>query len=731
MATLALAIGAEEERLRKEAEEAERRRKEAEEAERRRKEAEEAERRRKEAEEERRRKEAEEERIKQERMATLALVIGAEETRRRREAEEERIKQERMATFALVIGAEEERRRRDEEKITAILSVVLASMSKDKNSRLFDYINVLFIKNFESLSTIINNAKKILFYYICYNSVNIYIASYFTTAKDEEKTLLKTYIELKNKINKLKELKELQSNKENIKTLVSDARTDFYDIPKQKTDRKDKRTDKAAANSFLSNITKFQEYYIKQISGYADYIDYITKISDELFIAQNSKLVENCKNCSTYVRSLVDYEQSILKDIQNGVTEDIVKKANEIGSKLIKSVTNNYLVRRLKTLINIYNKINNTKNNFYKVCKIDNNLILDNNTKNNQFDNYEIKTNCRKYIGIDNGGTDIIWYVDLFKFLNDNFMAQTLDLDTKIDTFITSKIKPENRKTLVINTNDKVYDKQQFTTDLDNVNNSYENINNYLINLNILKNHFLLNIMSLKDQIFENNDNNNITELLEIKQKIKEKLKSDKTIGTGFDLKKYDNYDNDNVYCETHTDDINTTKELEKIGLSQTQYELSPYLQHIYEKCFPDSKKDEDKLFKNNFHFLMIVPHIRKKIFDSMSPDLKECIIKKINESLDQYNVNDNNDNDNDNDNDSDSEFILNNKANINNLNLTITDNNIYDLQNIFDDIKSKIPEIEEKSSSISIVNNNQGQVEGVDINSVVQKQKPVNNLRA
>ena len=225
----------------------------------------------------------------------------------------------------------------------------------------------------------------------------------------------------------------------------------------------------------------------------------------------------------------------------------------------------------------------------------------------------------------------------------------------------------------------------------------------------------------MKDQVVENNDNNNLTELLEIKQKIKEKLIFDKNIGTGFDLKKYDNDNINNVYCETHTDDTNTTKELEKIGLSQTQSELSPYLQHIYEKCFPDSNKDEDKLFKNNFHFLMIVPYIREKIFDGMPPGLKDCIIKKINESLKQYNVNNNNVNNN--------EFILNDQSNITDLNLRITDNEIFDLQNIFDDINIKITEIEDKSTSTSIVNNDQGQGEGINMKPA-QKQGRL-NLRA
>jgi hypothetical protein len=70
----------------------------------------------------------------------------------------------------------------------------------------------------------------------------------------------------------------------------------------------------------------------------------------------------------------------------------------------------------------------------------------------------------------------------------------------------------------------------------------------------------------------------------------------------------------------------------------------------------------------------------------------------------------------------------LNNQANISSL--TITDNNIYDLQNIFDDINSKTPEIEENLSSISIVNNNEGPTEGVDMKPP-QKQGRVNNLRA
>ena len=734
MAILALVVGAEAERLRKEEDE-ERRKKEEEE------------RIKQErmtimalvigAEEERRRKEAEEERIKKEKMAIMALVVGAdierrrkeadaEEKRRRREAEEERIKQERMTTLALVIGEEEERRRREEEerrrreekKLSAILSVVLASMSKDKNSRLFDYINVLFIKNNKSLSTIIDNAKKILFYYICYKSVNIYIDSYFTTTKAEEKTLLKTYIELKNKINKLK---ELQNNTETIKTLVSDARIDFYDIAKNKSKRKSERTEKEAANSFFSNIKKFQEYYIKKISGYADYIDYIITISDELFTKKHKKLVDNCKNGSKYVRSLVDYEKIILSDITKSSVNKTVKEtksfADEIGKKLTTvSDDHNYLKTRLKLLVNLYNKINNTKSDFHNVCSIDNNLILDNNIKNKNFDNALITTKCREYIGIDNGGRDSIWYVDLFQFLNDNFMAESLILETNIDNFINDKIKTDNRKTLVINTNDTLYDKQFNNKDLNDVNNPRENISDYLTKLNILKNNFLLNITDLKDQVVENN-NINITEMLEIKQKIKEKLKSDKNIGTGFDSKKYDNNNINNVYCETHIDDTNTTKELEKIGFSKIQSELSPYLQHIYEKCFSDSNKDEDKLFKNNFHFLMIVPYIREKIFDGISPELKECIIKKINESLNQYNVNNNNVNNNNvnnnnvNNNVNDSEFILNNQANI--TDLTITDNNIYDLQNIFDDINSKITEIEEKSTNTSIVNNDQGQGEG------------------
>ena len=493
MAILALVVGSEAERRRKEAEEEEERRKKKEE-----------ERIKQErmtimalvigAEEERRRKEAEEERIKKEKMAIMALVVGAdierrrkeadaEEKRRRREAEEERIKQERMTTLALVIGEEEERRRRQEEerrrreekKISAILSVVLASMSKDKNSSVFDYINVLFIKNNKSLSTIIDNAKKILFYYICYNSVNIYIDSYFTTTKAEEKPLLETYIELKNKINKLK---ESQNNTEHITTLVSDARIDFYDIAKQKTDRKDKRTDKAAANSFFSNIKKFQEYYIKKISGYADYIDYIITISDELFTKKHKKLVDNCKNGSKYVRSLVDYEKIILSDItKSSGNKESTKIADEIGKKLT-TVTGRYAIylkTRLKLLINIYNKINNTTSNFHKVCEIDNNLILDNRKKNDDFDKDEIVTNCRKYIGIDNGGKnnvgkDSIWYVDLFQFLNDNFMAESLILETNIDTFINDKIKTDNRKTLVINTNDTLYDKQFNNKDLNDVN---------------------------------------------------------------------------------------------------------------------------------------------------------------------------------------------------------------------------------------------------------------------
>ena len=117
----------------------------------------------------------------------------------------------------------------------------------------------------------------------------------------------------------------------------------------------------------------------------------------------------------------------------------------------------------------------------------------------------------------------------------------------------------------------------------------------------------------------------------------------------------------------------------------------------------------------------MIVPYIREKIFDGMPPGLKDCIIKKINESLKQYNVNNNNVNNN--------EFILNDQSNITDLNLRITDNEIFDLQNIFDDINIKITEIEDKSTSTYIVNNDQGQGEGINIKPA-QKQGRL-NLRA